>query len=218
MQQATADQAFTNAKAAGDVDGMTAALVYRALERNTGAVGQASVLCTAVQAVNPEIAALSQHQDPASTDAAATNKQITLDLALQIASIGGDPTIALQSGTFAPGTIGDPTAKGNSCDTEDCIFSQNLLVEDATEDEINAAVVSAGVSTGASATVAITSAAATEVVAATSAAANPCDTIAAETTTGAEVDTTASVTSAAAVATDSNVCDCASATVVGSQI
>jgi hypothetical protein len=62
LQQATADQAFTNAKAAGDVTGMTAALIYRALERNTGSVGLASVECTAIQAVNPEIAALSQHQ------------------------------------------------------------------------------------------------------------------------------------------------------------
>lgn len=62
LQQATADQAFTNSKAAGDVPGMTAALIYRALERNTGAVGLASVECTAIKAVNPEIAALSQHQ------------------------------------------------------------------------------------------------------------------------------------------------------------
>lgn len=69
------------------------------------------------------------------------NKAITLELAKQIASIGGTPTDALQSGTFAPGQIGDPTAKGNSCDdandAEGCIFTQNLLVEDATEDEIN---------------------------------------------------------------------------------
>lgn len=35
LQQATADQAFTNAKAAGDVDGMVNALIYRALERNS---------------------------------------------------------------------------------------------------------------------------------------------------------------------------------------
>ena len=69
------------------------------------------------------------------------NKAITLELAKLIASVGGTPTDALQSGTFAPGQIGDPTAKGNSCDdandAEGCIFTQNLLVEDATEDEIN---------------------------------------------------------------------------------
>lgn len=44
LQQATADRAFTNAKAAGDVDGMVQALTFRALERNTGKVGLASVL------------------------------------------------------------------------------------------------------------------------------------------------------------------------------
>lgn len=62
LHQATADQAFTNAKAAGDVDGMTGALIYAALERNTGKVGLASVDCTAIEAKNPEIAAISQHQ------------------------------------------------------------------------------------------------------------------------------------------------------------
>jgi hypothetical protein len=100
---------------------MTDALVYAALERNTGSVGLKSVLCTAIKAVNPEIAAITQHQvcilprsvifpanisqDPASDGAAATNKAITLELAKQIASVGGDPTVALQSGTFAPGTV-----------------------------------------------------------------------------------------------------------------
>ena len=65
-----------------------------------------------------------------------------LELAKQIASIGGDPQQALESGTFAPGQIGDPTAQGNTCDdandSEGCIFTQNLLVDDATADEINA--------------------------------------------------------------------------------
>ncbi|EIM81608.1 uncharacterized protein STEHIDRAFT_66245 [Stereum hirsutum FP-91666 SS1] len=136
LQQATADQAFTNAKAANDVDGMVNALIYRALERNSGAVGQLSANCTSVTAVNPEIAALSQHQDPAADGATANNKAVTLALAQQIAAVGGDPTLALESGTFAPGTIGDPTAAGNTCDdandTEGCIFSQNLLVDDVT--------------------------------------------------------------------------------------
>jgi hypothetical protein len=47
--------------------------------------------------------------------------------------------------------IGDPTGAGNTCDTADdtegCIFTQKLLVEDATAAEIAAAV--AGVSAGA---------------------------------------------------------------------
>ncbi|KAJ9292783.1 hypothetical protein DTO271G3_8482 [Paecilomyces variotii] len=124
LQQDVADQAFTNAKAAGDVDGMTDALIFRTLERNTGSVGLKSVLCNET-ATNPEIAALSQHQDPASDGAAATNKQIALNLAVQIASIGA----------------------GNTCDdqndAEGCIFTQDLLVPDVTADEINAAVSSA---------------------------------------------------------------------------
>lgn len=152
MQQATADQAFTNAKAAGDVDGQVAALIFRALERNTGTVGAASNQCTSLTAVNPEIAAIQQHQDPASSGAAATNKAVVLALAQQIAAVGGDPQDALKSGTFAPGSTSDSTGKGNTCDDANdatgCIFTQNLLVEDATADEINAAVAGVSASAG----------------------------------------------------------------------
>jgi hypothetical protein len=144
LQQATADQAFTNAKAAGDVQGQVDALIYRALERNTGTVGGVSTACTSIKAVNPEIAALSQHQDPASPNAAATNKAITLELAKQINSVGGNVQDALKAGTFKPGNLNDSTGKGNTCDDANdaagCIFSQNLLVPDATADEITAAV------------------------------------------------------------------------------
>ena len=151
LQQATADQAFTNAKAAGDVDGMTSALIFRALERNTGSVGLASVACTSIQAVNPEIAAIQQHQDPAGDGAQALNKQIAEELARQIASVGGDPTLANEASTFAPGQIGDPTAKGNTCDDDQddngCINTLGLRVDDLTAAEITAAV--QGVSTGA---------------------------------------------------------------------
>lgn len=150
LQQATADQAFTNAKAAGDVDGMTSALIFRALERNTGSVGLASVPCTSIQAVNPEIAALQQHQDPASDGAQALNKQIAEELARQIASVGGDPALANEASTFAPGQIGDPTAQGNTCDDDQddngCINTLGLRVDDLTADEIAAAV--QGVSAG----------------------------------------------------------------------
>ncbi len=72
------------------------------------------------------------------------NKAIVLELENQIAAVGGNPQDALKSGTFAPGQIGDPTGAGNTCDVADdatgCIFTQNLLVEDATADEIDAAV------------------------------------------------------------------------------
>lgn len=153
LHQATADQAFTNAKAANNVTGMADALMYAALERNTASVGLASVICNET-AVNPEIQAVQQHQDPASPNAAATNKAVVLALAKQLASIGADPQEALLSGTFATGTIGDPTAKGNTCDTENdspgCIFSQNLLVNDATAEEITAAVAGTSAGSGAS--------------------------------------------------------------------
>ena len=148
LQQIIADQVFTNAKAAGDVTGMANAILFRALERNTGSVGLASVLCNET-AANPEIAAITQHQDPASS-AASGNKAIALDVAKQIASIGGDPTLAIGSGTFAPGELGDATGAGNTCDvaTDDagCINSQNLLVPDVSAAEIAAAV--AGVAAG----------------------------------------------------------------------
>ena len=62
LQQAVADRAFTNAKAAGNVDGMVNALIFRALERNSGGVGVTTAACTSLKAVNPEIAALQQHQ------------------------------------------------------------------------------------------------------------------------------------------------------------
>lgn len=146
LQQIVADQAFTNAKAAGDVDGQANAIMFRALERNTGSVGLASVLCNET-AKNPEIAAITQHQDPASAEASG-NKQIALDVATQLASIGADPNLAIQTGTFAPGDKGDNTGAGNTCDDANdavgCIISQNLLVADVTEDEIAAAVKSGG--------------------------------------------------------------------------
>jgi len=151
LQQATADQAFTNAKAKGDVNGQVAALIYRALERNSGKVGLVSAPCTSIKAANPEIAAIAQHQDPASTNAAAVNKAVTLALAKQIAAVGGNPQDALKAGTFAPGKLTDTSGKGNTCDTTTdpvgCIFTQNLLVEDATAAEISAAVAGAGGST-----------------------------------------------------------------------
>ena len=60
LQQAAADQAFTNAKAAGDTQGMVDALIFRALERNSASVGATTNQCTSITAVNPEIAAIQQ--------------------------------------------------------------------------------------------------------------------------------------------------------------
>jgi len=104
LHQATADQAFSNAKALGDVDGLVNALIFASLERNTGQVGLRSAACNDA-AVNPEIEAIKQHQDPAADGAAEENKAIVLELAKQIAAVGGDPALALLSGTFAPGAV-----------------------------------------------------------------------------------------------------------------
>jgi len=201
LQQNTADLAFTNAKAAGNVTLMTAALIYRALERNTAAVGLQSNACTSTTAVNPEVAAISQHQDPASTGAAATNKAIVLTLAQQIASIGGNPLDALKSGTFAPGTIGDPTAAGNTCDNivdEGCINADNLLVDDATSAEIDAAV--SGVAAAATTAAAGSAVTATEAAAATSTADATCAAPVTVTVTAGAAATSAATAAATTVA------------------
>jgi hypothetical protein len=124
---------------------------------------------------------VSQHQDPASTGAAATNKAVVLALAKQIASIGGNAQDALQSGTFKPGNLNDNTGKGNTCDdandTVGCIISQKLIVDDATAAEINAAVGAKGAAAAAApakaAAAPAKAAAATKAVAATEAAATP---------------------------------------------
>ncbi|KAH8168822.1 hypothetical protein LIA77_10948 [Sarocladium implicatum] len=143
LKQETADQAFTNAKAAGDIRGMAGALLFQAIERNTGSVGLASVLCDE-PTVNPEIGAITSHQDAASDNALAINKAITLEAARQLAAFGADPNLALLSGTFAPGDPNDNTGAGFTCDDVDlelgCIYTEGLLVLDATEDEIASAV------------------------------------------------------------------------------
>jgi hypothetical protein len=94
---------------------MTAALIYRTLERNTAQVGLQSNSCTTIQPVNEPIAKLEQHQDPASQGAAEKNKGIALELSKQIAAIGGNPLDALKSGTFQPGDLNDSSGKGLTC-------------------------------------------------------------------------------------------------------
>jgi hypothetical protein len=83
----------------------------------------------------------------------ALNKDIATELAKQIAAVGGDPTLANEASTFAPGEKGDSTGAGNTCDDADdaagCINTQKLRVDDLTDAEITAAV--AGVSAGSAA-------------------------------------------------------------------
>lgn len=105
LQQNTADQAFSNSKASNNINGMANALMYRALQRNFATLGGATELCDEV-AVNPEIGAISQHQDPASAEAAAgANRKIALDLATQLNALGVDPNLAIQTGTFPAGVV-----------------------------------------------------------------------------------------------------------------
>ncbi|KIM28852.1 hypothetical protein M408DRAFT_329285 [Serendipita vermifera MAFF 305830] len=136
LQLTIADIALTNAKATRNTSGMVASLIYRALERNTAAVGVVSEKCTSYTPRNSELLAFQQHQDPASPGAEANNKAVVLELARQILGIGGDPTDALKSGTFQPGDPNSSDPTGNSCDTADCIFSNDALVNDASEAEI----------------------------------------------------------------------------------
>lgn len=44
---------------------------------------------------------------------------------------------ALYSGTFAPGDLNTQNAAGKSCNTDDCIYSDNLLIRDASPAEID---------------------------------------------------------------------------------
>ena len=125
LQQNIADQAFTNAKAANSVAGMANALMFRALERNTTPVGGASEACDET-AVNPEVAAVTQHQDPASPEAAG-NKQVVLDLATQLQAVGADPNLAIQTGTFPAGTVSFP--KGcHRCLDDLCLVKTPLTI------------------------------------------------------------------------------------------
>jgi hypothetical protein len=139
QQMAIADLAFTNAKKKRDLDGQMAALIYRALERNTeegpftacppvgptdrkAADGARSALCTSMEAVNPEIAALQQMQDPASTGATLHNQAIILELSRQISTVGGDPLTALDA---IPEDSSDTAGTGDSCNDIPCIYSNN---------------------------------------------------------------------------------------------
>ncbi|WAR52672.1 hypothetical protein PtB15_2B96 [Puccinia triticina] len=142
FQKIVADQAFTNAKKAGNKEGQEAAIIFASVEKNTKTVGVASVPCKSKKMVNPEIERLIQHQDAASPGAAENNKKSALLAALSLKEIGSDPSISLRTGTFKAGdTKNTNNGRGNSCDdekdTEGCIFTKKALVEDVTKAEID---------------------------------------------------------------------------------
>jgi hypothetical protein len=106
------------------------------LELTSPLVGLASEQCTTYTPKNKELAGFHQHQDPAAPGAQANNRATALELARQIALTGGNPIDAPYSGTFQPGEVDRTDVLGNACNTEDCIFIDNLLVRDASESEI----------------------------------------------------------------------------------
>ena len=121
--------------------------------------------------------------------------------------MGGDPQQALLAGTFAPGEIGDPTGAGNTCDDANdpvgCIFTLKRIVDDATPEEIDAAVADVkdgGAEAGKANTATATGTAKTDVAKETAVASTASTTVkgdAKETTTttsGAETSTVASET------------------------
>ncbi|KAL7746562.1 hypothetical protein RI367_008089 [Sorochytrium milnesiophthora] len=147
LQQRTADRAITNIKAKqnGDKKLIAAAVKYRALERNAVGVGSTTPACNE-RPQNAELLGISQHQDPASPNAAAVNKAVELAVAKRLAELGQDPLDAKQTGTFAPGNLKDFSGHGLSCDGSDCILQNNRLVPAATDDELRAAAGSASTS------------------------------------------------------------------------
>ncbi|PLW36533.1 hypothetical protein PCASD_06457 [Puccinia coronata f. sp. avenae] len=143
FQKIVADQAFKNAKAAGNKAGQEAAIIFASLEKNTKNVGVASPPCASKKMENPEIERLIQHQDAASKGAKEINKKSALLAALSLSQIGSDPLLAFNTGTFK---AGDPKnnkqGKGESCDIDSdpvgCIYTKNLMVVDVTKEEVDA--------------------------------------------------------------------------------
>ena len=95
--------------------------------------GVRSALCTSLEAVNPEVAALQQMQDPASTGATPHNQAVILELSLQIGIIGGDPLQALDA---VPEDSSSTPAVGRSCSGNNCVYSKKGLQFAVSNDEI----------------------------------------------------------------------------------
>ena len=62
FQKIVADQAFKNAKKAGNKAGQEAAIIFASVEKNTKTVGVASPPCKSKKMDSPEIERLIQHQ------------------------------------------------------------------------------------------------------------------------------------------------------------
>ena len=88
-----------------------------------------------MEAVNPEIAALQQMQDPASIGATPYNQAIILELSRQISTVGGDPFEALDavlehsSDTVVVGVE-------HSCNGDLCVYTNNRSQFTVSRDEM----------------------------------------------------------------------------------
>jgi hypothetical protein len=120
LQMHIADTCLTNGKATNAPrEQLAACIQFRALERNTLRVGQASELCTQ-EPVNSELRGLTQHQDPAGQDASSTNRNVELEVARRIKALGFSDLeaahLALRTATFTPGSLTDTSGRANTCD------------------------------------------------------------------------------------------------------
>ena len=94
-----------------------------------------SALCTSMVAVNPEIAALQQMQDPASIGATPYNQAIILELSRQISTIGGDPLKALDAVLEnSSDTVG--VGVQHSCNEDFCTYTNNRSQFTVSRDEM----------------------------------------------------------------------------------
>ena len=95
--------------------------------------GARSALCASMKAINPEIAALQQMQDPASFGATLHNQAIILELSRQINTIGGDPLKALDA---VLEDSSDTLGVGHSRSEDPCVYSNNRSQFTVSRDEI----------------------------------------------------------------------------------
>ncbi len=108
LQQDIADFVITNAKAKMTGEEQTnciaLAIMYRSLERNTNTVGQKSTICDRAPK-NPELATITQHQDPAAEGQPKINQDVELAVAAALAKIGVKDFVdkAKLTATFPPG-------------------------------------------------------------------------------------------------------------------
>lgn len=102
-----------------------------------------------MEAVNPEIAALQQMQDPASSGATLHNQAVIFELSQQIGIIGGDPLKALD----AVSRHSDDSPRDGHCSENDCIYFNDRLQFAVSNDGITRPVVSCVATSGSSSVV-----------------------------------------------------------------